>query len=181
MAFQKVKELDYQASYWVAHLLGYDSIVRKFFQIITITGTAILWWVVLPIAFFAFEDLRQELYTMFVVTTAMTFLVYALKLTIRRKRPDFKDDRYATVSFDIFSFPSGHAARSTYVSVLMPIYTPQLAIVWYLWAIIMIFSRLVIGVHYISDIIGGIVMALIALIVMYAIGWLPLLPLPGFL
>jgi membrane-associated phospholipid phosphatase len=53
---------------------------------------------------------------------------------------------------------------------------PEFLIFWLLWAIIMISSRLILGVHYISDIIAGILLGSIAMIIFHLIGWLPTIP-----
>jgi undecaprenyl-diphosphatase len=99
-----------------------------------------------------------------------------MKQTIRRYRPDFKDSRFGAIAFDEWSFPSGHATRSMYVMILMPIYTPNLAVIWIIWGLFMIASRLILGVHYISDIIGGMFLSIFFVGVMFLFGWLPLIP-----
>ena len=170
------RKLDYRLSHTIAHFLNHEGSTRKFFQYITISGTAFAWWLGLTIAYFAAPLLRDEVISMFIVNTIMTILVYMIKLSVKRPRPEFRDDRMATVSFDIYSFPSGHATRSAYVSFLMPVYFPSLTVFWFLWAFIMILSRLVLGVHFISDLIVGLLLGSLAIGLMYLTGLLPIFP-----
>ena len=177
MAFiDELREFDYNISKRIASWLDYDGFIRKFFQIITLTGTAVVWLIALPIAFFYATNFRVQAYSMFAVTGMMTLIVYLIKITIKRPRPEFKDDRYLSVSFDVFSFPSGHATRAAYVAILMPIYPPELALFWYIWSFIMILSRLVLGVHYISDIIAGLIFGSLIMLLFFLVGWLPEFP-----
>lgn len=180
-SINKLLELDFNLSKKIASYLDYDGYTRKFFQVITLTGTAIVWLIALPIAFFYLSDFRIQAYSMFAVTAMMTLIVYLIKLTVKRPRPEFKDDRFLSVSFDVFSFPSGHATRAAYVAILMPVYTPELALFWYIWSFIMIVSRLVLGVHYISDIIAGLIFGSFVMLLLFLVGWLPEFPLSHLL
>jgi len=176
VSLNRLHELDYTYSKKLAAILDYDGIMRKFLQVITLTGTAVAWLLILPFFFYFDMSFRQQAYSMFIINAIMTLVVYIIKLIVRRPRPEFKDDRFLSVSFDIYSFPSGHATRAAYVSILMPIYTPWLAWFWYGWAILMIMSRLLLGVHYISDILFGLVLGSLSMYVLFQVGLLPYFP-----
>jgi len=171
----KLRQLDYSISLRLARSVNHHSPIRKFFQIATLSGTAFFWFVIIPLWYY-FLNGEDEAITFGFVTIIMLIPVFLLKQSIRRSRPDFKDTRYGAVIFDEWSFPSGHATRSTYVVILMALYVPEFVILWILWALIMIISRLILGVHYISDIIAGILLSSIAMIIFYLIGWLPTIP-----
>ena len=175
-SFEEIKKLDYELTLKIASLLSVDSSVRKFFQIATISGTFIFWGIILTIWYAVSPNSRDEVNSMLGVSLIMLLPVFGIKQSIRRNRPDFKDDRFGSVAFDVYSFPSGHATRSAYVMILMPIYTPTFAIFWIFWGLLMITSRLILGVHYISDIIGGIILSSVCLGIMYLMGWLPIIP-----
>lgn len=175
MNLENLKKLDYDLSYKIAKSIDTNSPVRKIFQISTVTGTAFFWFIITPIWYYLFNG-DQEAITFGFITLVMLLPVFIMKQTIRRNRPDFKDTRFGAVIFDEFSFPSGHATRSTYVVILMSFYMKELLIFWILWALLMISSRLILGVHYVSDILGGIVLSLFCLLIMYLFGWIPLIP-----
>lgn len=175
MNLENIKRKDYELSYKIAKYLRSDSPIRNFFQLATISGTAFFWFILIPIWYY-FLNGENEAITFGFVTSVMIIPVFIIKQTVKRKRPDFKDTRFGAVVFDKWSFPSGHATRSTYVVILMSIYMPEFLILWVLWAIIMITSRLILGVHYVSDIIAGILLGSFAMIIFHLIGWLPSIP-----
>jgi undecaprenyl-diphosphatase len=67
------------------------------------------------------------------------------------------------------SFPSAHAANNVAFALLVAYFYPR-CIGWAaLWAILIAYSRVYCGVHYPSDIVGGAVIAFIAVIVVLII------------
>lgn len=171
----KIKQIDYDYSFKIANSIKLDSPIRKFFQLATISGTAFFWVIVIPLWYYIWNG-GDEAVTLGFVTIVMLIPVFLMKQTIKRKRPDFKDTRFGAVIFDEWSFPSGHATRSTYVLILLTLYLPEFFILWVVWAIIMVTSRLILGVHYISDIVAGILLSSISMLVFYLIDWLPTIP-----
>lgn len=100
-------------------------------------------------------------------------LVFALKQIIRRERPH---GEWGSIyrQYDPHSFPSGHAARAFLLAVL----AVHLGPAWFgwliaLWAPLVCISRVLTGVHYVSDILGGIVLGV--LMAMVVIAFHPLL------
>jgi len=88
-----------------------------------------------------------------VIFTAV--LVLALKFLIRRPRPEGPWGEVYRRS-DPHSFPSGHAARAALLTVLLGFAGPSwLIIPLLLWALGVNFARIGLGVHYLSDVIGG--------------------------
>jgi membrane-associated phospholipid phosphatase len=107
-------------------------------------------------------------------------LVFALKQWIRRERP--RGDWGAIYrSIDPHSFPSGHATRA----VLLAFLTLALGPAWFgwllvAWAPLVCIARVLTGVHYISDILGGIALGLLMGLGMVAVSpllaaWFPFL------
>jgi len=60
-----------------------------------------------------------------------------------------------TRSLDEFSFPSGHALHSMAFSVILPMYYPLSALIVWPLTILIALSRIVLGLHYPSDVIVG--------------------------
>jgi undecaprenyl-diphosphatase len=88
-------------------------------------------------------------------------LVFPLKMTIRRQRPQGEwGSIYRTI--DPHSFPSGHAARATLLAVLCAALGPAwLGWAVAIWAPLMALSRVATGVHYLTDLLGGMLVGLV--------------------
>jgi undecaprenyl-diphosphatase len=105
-------------------------------------------------------------------------LVFAIKSVIRRQRPE---GQWGSIyrQFDPHSFPSGHATRA----VLLAVLAASLGPVWFgvlicVWAPLVCFSRVLTGLHYFSDILGGMLLGLLLGLVFTAASplWLQLMP-----
>ncbi len=89
-------------------------------------------------------------------------LVFVIKRAIRRPRPEGMWGMIYRRT-DPHSFPSGHAARAFLIAVVVTALGPAwLAIALWVWAPLVAVSRVAMGVHYVSDIIGGLVLGLLA-------------------
>ena len=91
----------------------------------------------------------------------LNLIIYTiLKRHFARPRPyvDCPDIRACARSLDEYSFPSGHAMHAVAFSSLLVAYYPVLA--WVLWpfAAIVALSRVVLGLHYPSDVAVGAVL-----------------------
>lgn len=88
-----------------------------------------------------------------------------LKEAIGRLRPyDALGDVIQLVGSGGGSFPSNHAMNNAAAAVILSAFYPSLRPLWWSIAVVMAFSRVYCGVHYPSDVLGG--MALGALV-----GW----------
>ncbi len=96
----------------------------------------------------------------------LAILVMGLKFTFRRRRPEGSWGKiYRTT--DPHSFPSGHAARAIFLGMLaLFLGPPWLAGLLLLWAPLVALARVVMGVHYLSDVLGGLLFGLLL-----ALGW----------
>ncbi|MHA2504031.1 MAG: phosphatase PAP2 family protein [Candidatus Kariarchaeaceae archaeon] len=169
----RLAELDYNISFRLATLLSQESRVRKAVQIYTLSGTSFFWFLLLPVLAGIFPVLRTEFVHIWIVLLIMVPPIYAIKHTVKRDRPHFKDTRMGAVAFDEFSFPSGHASRVTFIVTLLIIYFPKFGIIWFFWGVGILISRLILGVHYITDILVGVLVTAILLVVLFYFGLLP--------
>lgn len=92
----------------------------------------------------------------------LAVVVLGVKLLIRRRRPEGEWGAiYRTT--DPHSFPSGHAARAFLLAVLAVAWSSAaLAVVLIVWAPLVALSRVAMGLHYLSDVVGGALLGLIA-------------------
>lgn len=94
------------------------------------------------------------------IQTIIAILVLAIfvgliKFTFRRKRPE-GDWGQIYRKTDPHSFPSGHAARAALLVVLAFGLGPAwLGLLVLVWAIVVSLSRIVMGLHFVSDVVVG--------------------------
>ncbi|GMR09407.1 MAG: phosphatase PAP2 family protein [Anaerolineae bacterium] len=87
-------------------------------------------------------------------------IVMALKFLIRRQRPEGTFGSLYRRT-DPHSFPSGHAARSTMLAVLVLGWGPSwLAPILLIWAPLVTLSRVAMDLHYLSDALAGVVLGI---------------------
>jgi len=103
----------------------------------------------------------------FVVSSISAFAIelpiyVLLKRTFQRKRPhDLSSEVTAFITpSDRFSLPSGHTTAAFLMASLISIYYPSLSTVAFLWASCIGISRILLGVHFFSDIAIGILLGL---------------------
>lgn len=91
----------------------------------------------------------------------LAVFVLALKFLIRRRRPEGEWGKIYRAT-DPHSFPSGHAARAFLFAVLAIGLGPSwLAWVMVIWAPMVSMARVMMGVHYLSDVVAGVVIGII--------------------
>jgi undecaprenyl-diphosphatase len=87
--------------------------------------------------------------------SVLAALVMALKFLIRRRRPE---GEWGSIyrNTDPHSFPSGHAARAFLIAVLASGLGPTWAgVILWVWAPLVSLARVAMGVHYVSDVVAG--------------------------
>ncbi|MGD8285170.1 MAG: phosphatase PAP2 family protein [Desulfobacterales bacterium] len=91
-------------------------------------------------------------------------LYKVLKNGIKRDRPcEALSDVHRRVSLsDQFSFPSGHTGAAFVMATLISYFFPILSMPLVIWALLVGFSRIYLGVHYPSDILAGIVVGVLS-------------------
>jgi len=91
----------------------------------------------------------------FIAILVLAIFIGLSKFTFRRKRPE-GDWGQIYRKTDPHSFPSGHAARATLLLVLAFGLGPAwLGLLVLVWAIVVSISRIVMGMHFVSDVIVG--------------------------
>jgi undecaprenyl-diphosphatase len=95
----------------------------------------------------------------------LVVVVLAIKFTIRRKRPEGEWGQIYRYT-DPHSFPSGHAARAFLIATIASGLGPAwLAIALWIWAPLVAFARVAMGVHYLSDILAGALLGILVALI----------------
>ena len=117
-------------------------------------GLGLLWWL-------GAEEWKQLALVMIIGIVITAVVVMVIKFTVRRSRPQGEWGRIYR-STDPHSFPSGHAARSTMLAVIALGLGPLwLGLSLLIWAPLVGLARVILGVHYPSDVLAGMVLGII--------------------
>ncbi len=135
-------------------------------QLISDSGSALAWQIVLTVVVVWLLWRRLPRLALFVVTTTAgsSLLNTVVKAAVHRLRPVLP---HPVAHEPGSSFPSGHAQAAVVgYAVLLLVFLPILRGVWrrvaVTFALLMVlaigFSRVALGVHYLSDVVGGFVL-----------------------
>lgn len=150
-------------------------ILNRLFVTLTQTGTGKFWFVfafivnVLNIADVKFVEQQQQfLRSMFAPLIAWIIGSWIKKL-VSRGRPSEAISGYLRIieSPTCGSFPSSHTAAAVAFYASLQLNAHPSALVVSIWAFLISFSRLYLGVHYLSDILGG---ALLGTVIAFILG-----------
>ncbi|MEI6336816.1 MAG: phosphatase PAP2 family protein [Methylococcaceae bacterium] len=87
---------------------------------------------------------------------------FVLKNSLKRNRPQAALINFRSIitPSDQFSFPSGHTSAAFMMATLLGYYFPPLIIPLYGWATLVGCSRVILGVHFPTDILVGIILGI---------------------
>jgi undecaprenyl-diphosphatase len=133
-------------------------LVREFFGTVSRLGDGIIWYALI----LALPLLFGERGLLPALQMALTGLVgvalyKALKHTLVRERPFIHSDRIAlgTAPLDRYSFPSGHTLHAVSFTTMCTSHFPELAVVLVPFALLIAASRVILGLHYPTDVLAG--------------------------
>ena len=114
-----------------------------------------------------FNSFKYYNFLLFLSVLSSGIFTQLLKHIIGRPRPnvlDLKSDydlNFFTTDSHFHSFPSGHTSTIFAVALVLSLMIPRLKYLFFLVAAIVALSRVIVGAHFFTDIVGGIALAFI--------------------
>lgn len=159
----------------VANRWGERPFVRAYFRAVSRLGDGSIWYVLMA-AIILVEGWAGLAASAHLAATGCValFLYRRLKIWTRRARPCNADERIRAwvAPLDEFSFPSGHTLHAVAFSLVAIAHYPVLAWVLLPFTLSIAASRVVLGVHYPSDVLA-------ATAIGTTLAWLSLWLVPG--
>jgi undecaprenyl-diphosphatase len=130
---------------------------RSFFSTVSRLGDGPLWYLVMLTLAVSGPANAQVAAQMAVAGIAGLGLYKMLKHRLVRERPYISHERISlgTAPLDRYSFPSGHTLHAVAFTQIATVHVPELAPVLVPFAALIAASRVVLGLHYPTDVLAG--------------------------
>jgi undecaprenyl-diphosphatase len=155
MNLEKILALDaaYSARMQIASKPG---LLRSISAFLAHSGDSWFWAAALIlVGWFGDPYWRTRMIALGIGVLVTATLVLIIKFSVKRRRPDSEWGNIYRAT-DPHSFPSGHAARSFMLAAMVIGLGPSwLAIALIIWAPLVALARVMMGVHYLSDVVAG--------------------------
>ncbi|MEP6907367.1 MAG: phosphatase PAP2 family protein [Pseudoxanthomonas sp.] len=134
--------------------------IRRFFAVISRLGDGMFWYALMTVMVLVdgLAGLAASAHLAATGVVALT-LYKALKHWTRRPRPFASDVRIRAwiAPLDEFSFPSGHTLHAVAFSIVAISHYPMLAALLIPFTVCVALSRVIVGLHYPSDVLAALV------------------------
>ena len=135
-----------------------------------LSGHGLVWFAMCGVLLLMYAVTAEALYLNYGINMLLILLVdiavvAPVKVAFRRPRPPLNqgDIPMSVSSVDNYAFPSGHASRcvalAAYFCYMPPFYLRTH--LWYIWAVVVSLSRVLLGRHHISDVVVGMLAGLV--------------------
>ena len=125
------------------------------FNALTKIGTYIVIPFLLISIFFWRTKNKRLIVPLWISLLVSLAIIYLLKFSIQKPRPEQALGLNSAIKESGYSFPSAHATASFASLPVLNTILSKLSWFWYLLAVLVAFSRIYLGVHYLSDVIAG--------------------------
>ncbi len=157
-----IKKIDKDLAFYMTHFYS-QHILNDFMKFVSSCGDFGLSWLIIILLTNLIPATRIMSIDMLVALIVSTLVgQICIKSLVRRKRPCHQ---YPEVQLLVpvptdLSFPSGHTTSSFACSTVMMYFCPILGIIGYIYAFLTALSRLYLFVHYLSDVIAGMILGI---------------------
>ncbi|WP_036247907.1 phosphatase PAP2 family protein [Methylobacter sp. BBA5.1] len=156
-----IHKYDVFMTIWLLNVKMHGSLA-KFSRYVSRTGDGQLYLLIIGLLYW-----QQGLHSPLLQAILLGFLVerpiyFVLKNSLKRNRPAaaLQNFRSVITPSDQFSFPSGHTSAAFMMATLIGYFFPVLMLPLYGWAAMVGFSRVVLGVHFPTDILVGVILGI---------------------
>jgi undecaprenyl-diphosphatase len=160
-----VARLDDAFDWWLDRVRGNRVVDRVMYSASAAGDWSLVWHVIGAARFAADPSRRRETVRLATVLAAESLIVnQGVKRLFQRVRPASDPDRnhpYSLRRPTTSSFPSGHASAAfCAVTLLADTSSPAATCLWFALATVVALSRPYVGVHHLSDTVGGVAMGI---------------------
>ena len=155
--------LDSRLTAYLFNIIPRSSFFDGFFSLLSLSGGFAVWGIVLTLLLILFEEKRNHVFLFyFIGSCSVTFFLVnnVFKNIFMRPRPFLTVfNRLQLLSTNTcpadFSFPSTHAATAFTSAAMLSYFDKKRAGLYYFVALLISYSRIYLGCHYLFDVMGG--------------------------
>lgn len=148
----------------LANQWGGQRSILRLFALVSRLGDGVLWYALMAVLLVVGGNVGAQAALHMTGVGVMAALLYRwLKRWTRRPRPFRSDTRIIArlAPLDEFSFPSGHTLHAVSFSLVAIDYFPMLALALLPFTLLVAASRVVLGLHYPSDVLAASVIGVV--------------------